>query len=806
MESIRAMIKLKTKAACLSIAISMLFFSACGGDTTATTDAVTAAVTAGANLSAFTYHSATAYWANFGQAGVSLSGATSSSATGAAIASYSWEQISGSAVTFTSDTASQTVTFDIPAMTSILHASDQYRWQVLPVSNEDVELEFRLTATDTASNSGVTTFTVHLFDGGNQIRTTTGLPNVGVGEKNYISGPSLKAVSSGPASTAVTDWTWALAAPAGSASTLSAADTEIVSMTPDIAGTYTITYTSVTAATNGTITLTAYDYVGVGTIADETPDSGIGQCGTCHSGNTTEWEGTGHSSIFEQVIGYYKSYAPEPYCWECHTTGYDNSTTADNGGFYDLVQQEGYSFPSAGTTWSAFTTDEPTLTSLTNVQCESCHGPGSGHIGNTSNIAYSNWDSGICGSCHSQEVEWKVSSHNSTGVVSGAGRYQLTSWYSASCARCHSSGGFAQEAAGETVTAQSSSDYLVACQACHNPHSTAADTPSGATSVSGNDSTQLRFFGTVTMKDDAATQVSAGKAAVCYTCHDGFYAYNEVDCDSDENGTADALCLTVDQAATQYYRMPHANTQSFVLEGVGAVTAFSNSAYDFAVTENSWHQSSLFTLRTGSGNQDLSNDNNKCVTCHMGETPEDTDSTYRLVGGHTWKMKNGSTENLSACTSCHVGLATLDRTARADYDGDGTVEGVQEEVKGLLLALSTKLLALASTRVTGGTTQAADGTITVATVAYAGASGNTTAPETCATTATPTKFKACNMAALNIDLRRAIYDYNMIVNDLSLGIHNTAFAVQLLQKTYTAISQMNGGASFISDYPNAILR
>jgi hypothetical protein len=777
---------------CFLLLVScFLLLSACGNNSSTSSSAaatyVTAAITAGDNLESFTYHASTAYKANFGATGLGVSAATSAGETGHDIASYSWEQISGPAVTFTSGTTSATATFDAPAITSMLHASDQYRWQVLPVSRDDAVAVFRLTVADASGNSDITTFDVYLFDGANEIKTSAGLTNVGIGEKVYLAGPSWKANSS-TASTVVTDWTWALAAPDGSAAALSDATSQIVNFTPDVEGSYTITYSSVTAGVAATtLTVTASNYVGVGTIDDATPNASAGQCGACHDGTvegdkTSEWQETGHSSIFQQVIGYYKSKAPQPYCWECHTTGYNTETSADNGGFDDLVSDTGYSFPSAGTTWDAFTTDNPTLTPLTNIQCENCHGPGSTHTGE-----YQNWNSGICAKCHPQESEWKNSAHNSTGVVGTAGRYR-TSWAGVGCVRCHTGAGFMQEVSGEELTAQTSDDVGIQCQACHDPHSMAGDEASGATSVSGNDSTQLRVKGNVTMKDDARTVIDAGKAAVCYECHDGNYSFDEDDCDSNADGTADAICETIDQTATQYHRAPHYNTQSFVLEGLGALTGFSDSSYNFTLTENSFHTSDLFTLRYGSGDSTQSNENDKCVTCHMGTAPEEEETGYLLVGGHTWKMENGSVSFTAGCTTCHTTLADFNRTSRADYDGNGSIEGIQDEISGLLLALANKLKSIDATNLAGGTTQADDGAITVAAITYGASTSQ------------------AKMNLTNIDVRRAMYNYNLMVKDGSLGIHNAAFAVQLLQKTYTAISTMNAGNSFAADYPNATLR
>jgi hypothetical protein len=776
----------------LSVMFSLVLLTtcACGGSgTSETPQFVTAIITAGAGLEEFTFHDSTAYKANFTATGLILSGATSTFEAGHDITSYTWEQISGAAVTFTTGTTLETVTFDAPAITAILHASDEFGWRTLPISRNDAELIFRLTVADAAGNTSVATFTIYMFDDGVEIKNTIGLGNFGVGEKVYLSGPSLKATFA--ASITVTDWSWTLTPEAGSASTFT--DTglltsvlQIPSFRPDVAGTYTVAYTSVSSGDAGTLTINASTYEGSGTIAGTIPDSGAGQCGTCHPTETTEWEETGHSTMFEQVISYYSSSAPRPYCWECHTVGYD-TTAIGNDGMYDRVVAAGYSFPSDGTTWDLFVSDNPTLFPVTNIQCENCHGPGGAHLGTItdSKMLAEVWNAGVCGKCHPQEVEWKVSRHNSTGVVGNNGIYQILLWPGAGCARCHSSGGFVQEAAGAEVTAQNANDFLVGCSACHDPHSMAADPTSGSTSISGNDSTQLRLKGIVTMKDDAGTQIDADKAAVCYTCHDGFYVKGVVDCDSNGDGTANAACDTIDQVATQYFRQIHGNPQAFNLEGLGAVTAFSNSAYNFTLDENSFHSSTFFTLRNATGDSSLSDENEKCLTCHFGTPPTDEEEGYRMVGGHTFKLTNGTVEFLSTCTVCHPGLTTFNRPARADYDGSGTIGGVQDQIKGLLLALTNKILSIDTVNLTGGTTIDGEGVITVAALSYANQDAMNASP---------------------IDVRRAAYNHNLVARDGSIGVHNMAFAVQVLQKTYSAISQLNGGNSFPTDFPNAVIR
>jgi hypothetical protein len=125
------------------------------------------------------------------------------------------------------------------------------------------------------------------------------------------------------------------------------------------------------------------------------------------------------------------------------------------------------------------------------------------------------------------------------------------------------------------------------------------------------------------------------------------------------------------------------------------------------------------------------------------------------AGGHTWNMvmRNG-TENIVSCTQegCHaVGSITeFDRPANADFDGDGAIEGVQTEVQGLLDMLAENL------------PQDDDGDVI---------------------------GSRMNAEGITEAERIALWNYYLIANDGSLGIHNTQFAVQLLQ---TTINQLTG--------------
>lgn len=794
-----------------------------GGDSTDTVT-ITAkslvadiSVPSDSNISTRERFGSTEFVVDLGEEGATISAVDSELADDASVASYAWEQIDGPSTTAESDTASETFTFTAPEKVDLLNEADSYKWQVLPVSRDDRKLTFRLTITDSDGNSDTATMDVYLEEDGAELHTSSGLTNVSKGETVHLAGPSLKAVANA-ASSAVTDWSWSISVPDGSSATFADSGTttsslQMPSFVPDVEGLYTVSYTSTSAAitTAQTLRISASDYVGVGTVGGTTAVSP--QCGNCHDGSVqpdklTGYQDTVHASVFENDIELYGTLGESPYLWEYHTVGYN--TDADNGGFDDLVSDAVFTFPEDGMSFADFVSEEPDLAVLANVQCESCHGPGGEHNGSPTKIDSSVSVSGVCGQCHLQEDAWSNSGHNSTGVVHGSGSYQ-SSWLGAGCNRCHTGRGFVNYAdaladgddeataisglAAINSATETSTFVGVQCAACHDPHDATNDV-------------QLRRAGEINMIIDDST-VDAGKAATCYTCHDGVYRFGTLSCDDNNDGTSEAICLTVDQIATGNSRQVHYNPQAPVLEGKGALTDLDGDGDDdFTLDENSFHTSDDFILSEVTGDETLSTTNDKCVTCHMSTGPSVDEEGYKHLGGHAFKLRSGHSighlaaddedgeeeseagdlELTSACQSCHLDVEdSFDREARADYDGDGSIEGIQSEVEGLLYALTTKIIAQDGGDVittTSGTTLS-NGEYTVDALSY---------------TSTSSATKGWRIATDTI--RRAVWNHNLIVRDASLGIHNAAFTIQVLQGTYTAV----GGNSFATDYPNAATR
>jgi hypothetical protein len=248
----------------------------------------------------------------------------------------------------------------------------------------------------------------------------------------------------------------------------------------------------------------------------------------------------------------------------------------------------------------------------------------------------------------------------------------------------------------------------IACATCHDPHQ--------ATHPEDGKSKQLRVIGEVTAPQGFT--VDAEESAVCVMCH-----ANKRD-----------VQYLEDYLNEKNSRGPHGNTQSDVFYGKGVITfdqTFTNSPHTVIAEEG-------------------------CVQCHMYSIIGHGDNE---AGGHTWSMVmvNG-TENIVACTQsgCHAegSIITFDRTASADFDGDGTIEGVQTEIEGLIAKLAEVL------------PKNDDGTL------YS--SG----------------FNNAGLSELEL---QAYWNYYVINNDGSKGIHNTQFSVQVLQETYKQLTGEQAG-------------
>lgn len=152
---------------------------------------------------------------------------------------------------------------------------------------------------------------------------------------------------------------------------------------------------------------------------------------------------------------------------------------------------------------------------------------------------------------------------------------------------------------------------------------------------------------------------------------------------------------------------------------------------------------------------------NTCVGCHM--TKKDG------VMSHDLKV-----DPVAACQICHAGLTTVNRTALSDFDGDKKIEGIQDEITGLLDVVQKAITDA------GYTFTTSHGNI----VFYDGV----------------TKNDDGTLKAVTVDNKYyyAAWNYYSVQNDGSKGVHNPAYMVKLLQQSYKNITG--------NDVPNAVMR
>jgi hypothetical protein len=253
--------------------------------------------------------------------------------------------------------------------------------------------------------------------------------------------------------------------------------------------------------------------------------------------------------------------------------------------------------------------------------------------------------------------------------------------------------------------AVSSSPTQVGCRTCHSPHT--------------NKSFALRTTAPVTLENGVI--FDKGEGNLCANCHRSRY-------DTRRYFPADSAFVNV----TSSRFGPHESPQSDVYWATGG--------YEFGeVIPASPHKNLV---------------ENACVGCHM-FTPLGT-----TVGGHTFSMANEEEggDNVKACqqSGCH---ASVDFPAsrpdfnlsRADWDGDGTTEGIQTEFDGLKAALKAKLVA--------------NGLLDPATDVAAGPF--------------PRRLPKAQAGAL--------YNYRVAFTEGSRGIHNTKYIMTIMQKSIDAL-------------------
>jgi len=425
---------------------------------------------------------------------------------------------------------------------------------------------------------------------------------------------------------------------------------------------------------------------------------GGASCSGCHSTQDTKWQGTGHATTLSSELKGEGSDHFASYCVSCHSTGYN--ANADNEGFDD----RDFVFPDtlSEAAYQAVLTNSPEAMKLSDVQCEACHGPGSEHNGSTSDSKIvSSLSSDNCAVCHDSGVhnvlpaQWDVSRHANPLFAGYAGNRS-------GCATCHSGSGFVATLKGETEVPAATP---ITCATCHDPH----------------DATNTHQLRIVEVSLSNGTEVTGGGSGqLCMNCH---------------KSRRDGDDYTTNYLANLSSHFgPHHGPQADVLLGDNLPT-FGNElgkTNHFGILDNA------------------------CASCHMKVTENvDGEGNVILSGGHTFSMQTPDGEdNVDACAPCHsfdsFEAVEFESNGTKDLDGDGTEEGLQIEIAGMLESIAMLIPPVDS-------------------------------PDIGVIDSTWTLTQA-----------QGFYNYDAILEDRSGGIHNPKFAVELLLVTLAELENSVG--------------
>jgi hypothetical protein len=289
-----------------------------------------------------------------------------------------------------------------------------------------------------------------------------------------------------------------------------------------------------------------------------------------------------------------------------------------------------------------------------------------------------------------------------------------------SCERCHTHEGFIAEVTGVPAAG----DYFSAfgCFTCHAPHS------------EGNFG--VRVTSAVSLGNGAT--YNRGTSNLCASCH---------------MSRRDVNTYVTDSTELSSHFGPHYSNQADMLIGENGYE-YAGYVYD----PGSWHEAVV---------------TDGCPACHMSA------SVHETIGGHAWNMKNEERhiELTTGCNvdGCHISepLDSLNRVDTVDFDGDGELEGIQDEIAGMVDTLQARLL-------TAGLIEWDDED-----QAYVPVDG---------------------LVVPDADSAGAVFNWEFVKEDRSGGVHNTAYALALLQSSINYLETGDPGGSHALRPPQMLVR
>jgi len=357
-----------------------------------------------------------------------------------------------------------------------------------------------------------------------------------------------------------------------------------------------------------------------------------------------------------------------------------------------------------------------------------------------------------CGTCHSSEqdttyyvagkvYQWELSSHGSGGAYM---ENRTT------CAGCHTTEGFLERYRGgwsTQVTSQVNNPTPPGCFACHSPHA--------RNNFSLRDTNAVTITSFITGVNDATFNYGVGN--LCVRCHQTRTS-SAMSPKPDPTKTAPTDTITI--TSSRWY--PHYGVQGQMLVGTGGFQ-FQGGSY----TGNGPHTGAALIQQEG------------CPQCHMADAGT---SGVDLRGGHTMKVRSDTAAtavNLAGCrdAACH-GSSWYNSGDMRDYfsQSSGLTAGVGVQ-RYIQRYLDTLYAMMTDTNVVGRwtvgnlkkpwLTMGAEGV-----QVNAGTSGGLT----------PLKIRPASRAG-------ALYNYWFLEHDGSFGVHNSKYAVQLIQSSVAELRQ-----------------
>jgi len=323
-----------------------------------------------------------------------------------------------------------------------------------------------------------------------------------------------------------------------------------------------------------------------------------------------------------------------------------------------------------------------------------------------------------CVDCHGSEPKYAVRGARTQYLTSGHRTIGHASYSNGDgCQVCHTNEGFIEFVKKGKVDPKAvvANPSEIGCFSCHAPHDT------------GNFS--LRKTTPVTLTNGAV--FDKGKGNLCANCHR-------------------VVAMTKDEVKPRSIPFDfwgaHHGPQADMLLGT--------NAYEFPGKRYSKSAHALLP-------------NADCVTCHMTQ-PKQRYALLPSIGGHSFRIGGEVHEspklNNAGCLNCHTemkqvaGKHLFDRAASSDFDGDGRIETIQEEVQGLLEKIINK-------QGTGLLQTMKDPLYDAKGVVIR------------------------NKVQYPIEVVAALYNYKFVLEDGSKGMHNTKYAVQLLIDSIKALDK-----------------